>query len=47
MIPYSEHSSFDELKNFIKAIRPKRIIPTVNAHDGTKVEKMLTHFIQV
>lgn len=27
-VPYSEHSSFDELKSLIQYLKPKRIIPT-------------------
>jgi len=32
-LPYSEHSSFTELKSFIQHIKPKNIISTVGAKD--------------
>ncbi|XP_077286611.1 DNA cross-link repair 1A protein-like isoform X2 [Arctopsyche grandis] len=41
-IPYSEHSSFIELQNFIKFFRPKSIIPTVPGRGGNA--KMQKHF---
>eukprot|EP00775_Hariotina_reticulata_P004079 gene4079-4326_t len=49
LVPYSEHSSFSELREFIGWLRPKQVVPTVGASDsGSAGDKarvsMLQHF---
>ena len=31
-VPYSEHSSFPELRDCVARLRPKRLVPTVRHH---------------
>ncbi|CAK1590265.1 unnamed protein product [Parnassius mnemosyne] len=35
-IPYSEHSSFSEMIRFVKFLKPKQVIPTVDISGGAK-----------
>jgi DNA cross-link repair 1A protein len=40
-VPYSEHSSFAELQEFVHWFRPVEIIPSVSNDRGPKLERML------
>ncbi|KAF8026859.1 hypothetical protein BT93_F3373 [Corymbia citriodora subsp. variegata] len=36
LVPYSEHSNYNELREFVKFLKPKRVVPTV----GSDIEKL-------
>ena len=44
-VPYSEHSSFSELRSLVKLVRAGSIVPTVNCHSAEQrkaLVKLLT-----
>ena len=43
-IPYSEHSSFTELRDCVAALRPSKLVPTVNATNHAAAETIISRF---
>lgn len=43
-IPYSEHSSFTELRECVAALRPMKLIPTVNAPNAAASRALVDRF---
>lgn len=43
-VDYSEHSSFTELRDFVQALQPTKIIPTVNNGSSDRRAEMATAF---
>ena len=44
-VPYSEHCSFTELKDFVKFVSPVNVIPSVN-NDGSDSANAMISLLQ-
>ncbi|GAB2301757.1 hypothetical protein Dimus_035783 [Dionaea muscipula] len=48
LVPYSEHSNYEELRDYVRFLKPKRVIPTVGLDvqnvDSKDAAKMKKHF---
>ena len=40
-VPYSEHSSFEELREFVKFLKPRAVLPHVGNDRGAKARRMV------